>query len=66
MAKEAKQTSDSAERVAALRRELERLKGATTASRSASDEAEDAKRKRPLSAREFINKRMAELDKRDD
>jgi hypothetical protein len=66
MAKKAKPTSDSAERAAALRREIERLKGTTAASPSESDKAEGAKPKRPLSPRDFINKRMAELDKKND
>jgi len=66
MAKKAKQTSDSAARLAALRKEIERLKGTAAASPSESDEAEGAKPKRPLSPRDFINKRMAELDKKDD
>jgi hypothetical protein len=64
MAKKAKRTSAGAERAAALRREIERLKGASAASPSEPDEGEGAKR--PLSPREFINKRMAELDKKDD
>ena len=66
MAKKVKQTSEGAERAAALRREIERLKGVGAASPSEPDQAEGANRKRPLSPRDFINKRMAELDKKDD
>ena len=66
MAKKVKQTANSAERVAALRKEIERLKGGTAASPLESDGAESAKPRRSLSARDFINKRMAELDKKDD
>jgi hypothetical protein len=66
MAKKAKQTSEGAERAAALRREIERLKGASAGNPSEPEEAEGATRKRPLSPRDFINKRMAELDKKDD
>jgi hypothetical protein len=66
MAKKGKRTSGSAERVAALRREIERLKGAAAANASEPKKTEDTNQKRPLSARDFINKRMAELDKQDD
>ena len=66
MAKNAKQTSEGAERAAALRREIERLKAAGAASPSEPDEVQSDSRKRPLSPRDFINKRMAELDKKDD
>jgi hypothetical protein len=66
MAKKVKRTSGSAERAAALRREIERLKGAAAANTSEPEKAEDTNQKRPLSPRDFINKRMAELDKKDD
>jgi hypothetical protein len=66
MAKKPKQTSDGAERAAALRKEIERLKGGSPASPSEPDEAEGTNRKRPLSPRDFISKRMAELDKKND
>jgi len=66
MTKKVKRTSGNAERVAALRREIERLKGAAAANASEPEKAEDNNQKRPLSPRDFINKRMAELDKQDD
>jgi hypothetical protein len=64
MAKKTKRTSGGAERAAALRREIERQKGAGAAQEA--EKAEDTNRNRPLSPRDFINKRMAELDKQDD
>ena len=66
MAKKVKRTSASTERVAALRREIERLKGAAAENASEPEKAEGNNQKRPLSPRDFINKRMAELDKQDD
>jgi hypothetical protein len=58
------ETSDAAERAAALQKEIERLKGGNAPGLSKSDQPESADQKRPLSPREFIKKRMAELDKK--
>lgn len=66
MPKKGKRTTGSVERAAALRREIERLKGAAAPNASEPEKAEDTNQKRPMSARDFINKRMAELDKQDD
>jgi|HubBroStandDraft_1064217.scaffolds.fasta_scaffold2916006_1 hypothetical protein len=53
---------DSLKRAADLREEIERLKRGGTPDTGSS---EGTAGKRPMSPREFIHKRMAELDKKD-
>ena len=59
MIKDRKPSAEAAKRAADLHNQIEELKHAT-------DKGEQKGSRRPLSPREFINKRMAELEKKKD
>ena len=59
MIKDRKPSAEAAKRAADLHKQIEELKHPT-------DKVDEKDSRRPLSPREFIHKRMAELDKKKD
>jgi hypothetical protein len=64
MPERSNQNRDAAERAQALRKEIERLKSGSGGGSSNTDRADNADQKGSLSPRDFINKRMDDLDKK--
>jgi len=64
MAKKPDPSPDSSTRAAELREETERLKRGGVADSANTGEVKGGAGQRPMSPREFIQKRMAELDKK--
>jgi hypothetical protein len=64
MAKKPDPSPDSSTRAAELREEIGRLKRGGVADSASTGEVKGGAGRRPMSPREFIQKRMAELDKK--